>query len=60
MASRDKIVNFLDTTLDTSSFSDVSLNGLQVEGQTEIKRIAVAVDACLETVTSAAEKARRC
>ena len=35
---------------------DYSNNGLQVEGAAEVKRIAFAVDACLETFTKAAEQ----
>lgn len=47
------IVDFLDTELRTSSIRDYSCNGLQVEGKTMVSRIALAVDACMESYQSA-------
>ncbi|MDR0331336.1 MAG: Nif3-like dinuclear metal center hexameric protein [Chitinispirillales bacterium] len=47
-ASRDAIVSLLDKTLRTSEISDRSVNGLQVEGVSEVARVGLAVDACLE------------
>jgi dinuclear metal center YbgI/SA1388 family protein len=47
MVLRDDLVNVLDTELDLAAFSDdVSNNGLQIEGKTEVKKILFAVDAC--------------
>ncbi|MDR0306920.1 MAG: Nif3-like dinuclear metal center hexameric protein [Chitinispirillales bacterium] len=46
--SRDAVVSFLDKTLRTSEIGDSSVNGLQVEGNQEITKIGLAVDACLE------------
>ena len=44
---RDDLVNFLDTTLDLAAFSgDVSNNGLQIEGASEVKKVLFAVDGC--------------
>ncbi|MCB0317449.1 MAG: Nif3-like dinuclear metal center hexameric protein [Bdellovibrionales bacterium] len=48
------IIDYLDTLLDTASYSDASLNGLQVEAKNhELKRIAFAVDAGLSVIESA-------
>jgi dinuclear metal center YbgI/SA1388 family protein len=46
---RDAIVSLLDKTLRTSEISDRSVNGLQVEGVSEITKIGLAVDASLKT-----------
>lgn len=40
------IVHFLDTYLGIGKIDDCSINGLQVEGAQEIKKIALGVDAC--------------
>jgi len=44
-----KIVDFLDNELDICSVDDKSVNGLQVENSKEIKKIGLAVDACIDT-----------
>jgi dinuclear metal center YbgI/SA1388 family protein len=46
---RDAIVSLLDKTLRTPEISDRSVNGLQVEGVSEITKIGLAVDASLKT-----------
>jgi len=46
MAKRSEIVSFLDNYLRVRKIADGSLNGLQVEGKGEVKKIALAVDAC--------------
>ncbi len=46
MPKRTEIVNFLDNYLKIAEIQDNSLNGLQVEGRDNIKKIALAVDAC--------------
>ena len=46
MAKRSEIVNFLDEYLKVREIADSSLNGLQVEGNVEVKKVALAVDAC--------------
>ena len=51
MAELTKIISFLDETLASPSFSDASLNGLQVEGSKEVSNVAVAVDVSLELVS---------
>lgn len=43
MARRDEIVSFCDELLRSAEYSDLSVNGLQVEGADTISRIAVAV-----------------
>jgi dinuclear metal center YbgI/SA1388 family protein len=53
--SAGAIVDFLDTELRTSSIRDYSCNGLQVEGAPMVSRIALAVDACMESYQSAIE-----
>jgi dinuclear metal center YbgI/SA1388 family protein len=54
VASRSKIIKFLNTLLSIDDFPDESLNGLQVEGQEDITKVAVTVDASLTTVKEAA------
>lgn len=52
---RDALVAWLDEYLAIDSYSDISLNGLQVEGVEEVTSVAVAVDASLSTFEQAAE-----
>ena len=52
---RDQLVAWLDTYLDIGTYrADPSLNGLQVAGAEEVKKVAVAVDASLNTFQQAA------
>jgi dinuclear metal center YbgI/SA1388 family protein len=55
--NRKKIVSYLDKELRISEIDDLSCNGLQVEGRENIKRIALAVDACI-TVFEKTKKKR--
>jgi len=50
MASRDEIVAFLDDTLHVAAVKgdDGACNGLQVQGVPEVRRVGLAVDACME------------
>ena len=50
------LVGEIDRYLETGSFSDMAVNGLQVEGGRFVTRIGLAVDACLESILLAAEK----
>jgi dinuclear metal center YbgI/SA1388 family protein len=50
------LVEHLDRYLETSAFSDASANGLQVEGSETVRRVGLAVDACLASILQAAEK----
>lgn len=55
MILKNELLEFLDTNLETSRFEnvDASLNGLQVEGKDEIKKIVFAVSATKETISKA-------
>jgi dinuclear metal center YbgI/SA1388 family protein len=48
-----EICEFLDEYLNIKGYQDVSNNGLQVEGREETKKIAFAVDACMESFRAA-------
>jgi len=50
MISRDEIVTYLNNTLGLAATKgdDGPCNGLQVQGVSEVRRIGLAVDACLE------------
>lgn len=50
------IVSFLDDYLETKSITDKSCNGLQVQGKKEVKKIAFAVDACVESIIEASKQ----
>lgn len=53
---RDELVQFLDSLLlEDCPCEDPSNNGLQVEGNDEVERIAFAVDGCLEVFQQAAD-----
>jgi len=49
----EDIVTFLDDFLGVREWEDKSVNGLQVEGREEVRKIAFAVDACMETFVKA-------
>lgn len=44
---RDELVRWLNEYLQVSAFKDPSQNGLQVEGEAEVRRVGVAVDSAL-------------
>jgi dinuclear metal center YbgI/SA1388 family protein len=52
---RTDLVRWLDDYLNIADYTDPSLNGLQVEGTDEVEKVAVAVDASLETFEKARE-----
>jgi putative NIF3 family GTP cyclohydrolase 1 type 2 len=54
--SRDKIVNYLNVFLQIDKIKDSSCNGLQVEGAKNVKRVGLAVDACMAVYKKAAAK----
>jgi dinuclear metal center YbgI/SA1388 family protein len=56
MANIKEILSFIDSELNPKSFTDHCLNGLQVEGKSEIKKIAVAVDCGLSIIEQAVLK----
>lgn len=51
---RDQLVAYLDDLLDVDEVSDVALNGLQVAGRAEVRRLATAVSASAELFVQAA------
>jgi len=51
--NRREIEGYLAEYLDVKGFSDSALNGLQVEGKDEVRRLAVAVSACSEAFRKA-------
>ncbi|WP_041230625.1 Nif3-like dinuclear metal center hexameric protein [Deinococcus peraridilitoris] len=51
--SRDELVRWLDEYLNLSRYPDPSDNGLQIEGKSEITRVAVSVDTSLRTIEDA-------
>jgi dinuclear metal center YbgI/SA1388 family protein len=53
-AARTDIVRFLNSLLAVDSIEDVSRNGLQVEGTETVRRVGLAVDACLASYEAAA------
>ncbi len=54
MAKRDDVVNYLDGYLKNSEIPDMAVNGLQVEGNDTVKKVAFAVDACMNVFEKAA------
>ncbi|WP_456469160.1 Nif3-like dinuclear metal center hexameric protein [Archaeoglobus sp.] len=48
-----EVCEFLDEYLEIWKYQDVSNNGLQVEGNREVEKIAFAVDACMESFRAA-------
>lgn len=56
MPTRNDIVSFLDSYLSIKDYADEpSYNGLQFEGKSEVKKIAVATDACCDVFERAAQ-----
>jgi dinuclear metal center YbgI/SA1388 family protein len=53
---RDELVAYLDRYLRIAEIPDASPNGLQVEGAKQVRRVAYAVDASVETITAAARR----
>lgn len=56
MISLLELTNYLNSLLDHANIKDESLNGLQFPGNKTVKKIAIAVDACLHTITKAIEE----
>lgn len=53
--NRKELVNYLNDYLQVDKIKDESRNGLQVEGREEVRRVALAVDACLGAFHQAAQ-----
>lgn len=56
MAKRDEIVKFINEYLAIEKFKDDSVNGLQVIGKEEVKKIVLGVSASLELFKKAASR----
>ncbi len=55
MITRQDLCEYLDMFLQVSAFNDFCINGLQVEGKAEIRKIGTAVSASLATIEKAVE-----
>ena len=55
MVSRDEIVSFVNDFLKSKEISDISKNGLQIEGRREVSKIAFGVSSSFECMKKAAE-----
>lgn len=53
---RDKLIQFLNHYLAIDRFTDSCVNGLQIEGKKEVKKIVVGVSANLELIRTAARQ----
>jgi dinuclear metal center YbgI/SA1388 family protein len=53
MIQREELVRLLDSLLNANEFSDYGPNGLQIEGENVVKKIAFAVSATLESIQQA-------
>ncbi len=51
----EEVVRFLDEFLGIEEWEDKSNNGLQVEGKSDVEKVAFAVDACMEVFEKARE-----
>lgn len=56
MAKLDTITRFLRKDLMINSIDDYSINGTQVKGKNEVKRIAFGVDACMDLFKKARQE----
>lgn len=56
MAGRDEITSYLDTHLELHAFTDHCMNGVEIEGKDEVRRIAVAVDAGCSVIEEACRR----
>lgn len=56
MPQRKQIAEYLDQYLEIGDIKDACWNGLQFEGRSEVKKIAFAVDASVETFNIAIQK----
>jgi dinuclear metal center YbgI/SA1388 family protein len=56
MPQRKKIAEYLDQYLEIGDIKDTCWNGLQFEGKSEVKKVAFAVDASIDTFKIAIQK----
>lgn len=55
MVQRAELIAWCDERLNAAAIQDVAINGLQIEGRSEIRRLACAVSTSLMTVEAAAK-----
>ena len=55
MALRVELLRYCDERLRAAAFQDVAVNGLQVEGRAEVRKLAVAVSTSRHTLSQAVE-----
>lgn len=55
MASRDEIISYINSYLNSYEIKDISRNGLQIEGKEEVNIVAFGVSASLECMKKAAK-----
>jgi dinuclear metal center YbgI/SA1388 family protein len=53
--TRDRLVGYLDEYLRVTAIEDDSPNGLQVQGRATVRKLALAVDASVQTIGAAAK-----
>ncbi len=53
MVDRDTLVQFADDLLQTETFRDIALNGLQIEGANTIQQLTIAVSCNQQTIDAA-------
>lgn len=53
MANRDELVRFCDELLESGQYRDIALNGLQIEGKSDIKKVTLAVSCNQHTIDEA-------
>lgn len=53
MANRDELVSFCDELLESASYRDIAVNGLQIEGLSEIQTMTLAVSCNQHTIDQA-------
>jgi putative NIF3 family GTP cyclohydrolase 1 type 2 len=53
MANRDDLVQYSDDLLEAHNYRDIALNGLQIEGRPDIRKITLAVSCNLLTIQTA-------
>ena len=51
-----ELINYMDDYLKVNEISDVSINGLQIEGKKDVKKICLGVDSSLEIFKEASKR----
>lgn len=56
MTKLDNLIKYIENLISPKNFKDSSLNGLQIEGKKNIKKIAASVDSGISVINEAVEK----